>query len=286
MVRTIYFARLLTRWMTIALLLAALLFVAAGTTQIATIRIYLAVFSALLLSTMLAVSPELAAERAHRDQRDAQDLGRFTSGFLFLATVAIGALDVGRIHSGPELPAAAGAIGLLLFVLAMCLQLWAMAANPFFSPIIRLQRERGHRVVSSGPYRFVRHPGYLAMLICAPASALALGSWLALIPASMFGLAVVRRTRIEDAFLTAELPGYEAYVRSVQGRFSPFASRGKGVRNLFAAVMLSVAVMGSYKLRASLRLTPLPTLHELIPRGFCAVSPSVAAMETHMCTEK
>ncbi len=286
MVQTIYFARLLTRWMAIALLLAALLFVAAGTTQIATIRMYLAVFSALLLSTMLAVSPALAAERARRDQRDAQDLGRFTSGLLFLATAAIGALDVGRIHFGPEMPAAVGAIGLLLFVLAMCLQLWAMAANPFFSPIIRLQRERGHRLVSSGPYRFVRHPGYVAMLICAPASALALGSWLALIPASMFGLAVVRRTRIEDAFLTAELPGYEAYAHSVRGGFLPLASRGKEARNLFAAVMLSVVVMGSYELRTSLRLTPSQTLHELIPGGFCAIPPSVGSMETHMCTEK
>ncbi len=286
MVQIIYFARLLTRWMAIAFLLAALLFVAAGTTEIATVRMYLAVFSALLLSTMLAVSPELAIERAHRQEPEPQDLGRFGSGLLFLATVAIGALDVGRIHFGPELPAAVGAIGLLLFVLAMCLQLWAMAANPFFSPIIRLQRERGHRVVSSGPYRFVRHPGYLAMLICAPASGLALGSWLALIPASMFGLVVVRRARIEDAFLTAELPGYEAYMRSVQGRLLPFASRGKGVLNLFAVVMLSVAFIGSYKLRVTLRLTAPLTLRELIPGGFCAVSPSVAAMETHMCTEK
>ncbi len=285
MVQTMYLARLLTRWMAIALLLTALLFVAAGTTQIATVRMYLAAFSALLLSTMLAVSPELAGERA-RQEPEAQDLGRFTSGLLFLVTVAIGALDVGRIHFGPDLPAAVGAIGLLLFVLAMCLQLWAMATNPFFSPIIRLQRARGHRVVSSGPYRFVRHPGYLAMLICAPASGLALGSWLALIPASIFGLVVVRRTRIEDAFLTAELPGYEAYVRSVQGRFLPFGSRGKEVRSLLAVVMLSMALIGSYTLRVSLRLTSPLTLHELIPRGFCAVSPSVAAMETHMCAEK
>jgi len=61
-----------------------------------------------------------------------------------------------------------------------------MIVNPFFSPALRIQAERGHAVIARGPYRFIRHPGYLAMLIAVPASALALGSWLALIPAFAF----------------------------------------------------------------------------------------------------
>ena len=64
------------------------------------------------------------------------------------------------------------------------IQTWAMTANPFFSPVVRIQHEHGHRLIDSGPYRFVRHPGYLAMCIAAPASAAAIGSWAGLFPAT------------------------------------------------------------------------------------------------------
>jgi len=101
------------------------------------------------------------------------------------------------------------------------LQMWAMVVNPFFSPEIRLQVERGHRLVSDGPYRFLRHPGYLAMLISAPASALAIGSWLALLPASTFCLVILKRVGAEEEFLQKNLAGYRDYVRQVRGRLFP-----------------------------------------------------------------
>ena len=90
-----------------------------------------------------------------------------------------------------------------------------MIVNPFFSPVVRLQPESGHRVITAGPYRFMRHPGYFAMLISIPASALAIGSFIALIPAIGFAWVIHQRTRIEGQFLKTNLPAYQEYTERV-----------------------------------------------------------------------
>jgi protein-S-isoprenylcysteine O-methyltransferase Ste14 len=105
--------------------------------------------------------------------------------------------------------------------MALGLQMWAMVVNPFFSPEIRLQSERGHQLVAGGPYRMVRHPGYLAMLVAVPASALAIGSWLALAPAATFCLTILKRVGMEEEFLLRNLAGYSEYVKKVRGRLLP-----------------------------------------------------------------
>jgi protein-S-isoprenylcysteine O-methyltransferase Ste14 len=101
------------------------------------------------------------------------------------------------------------------------LQAWAMIVNPFFSPVIRLQPELGHHLIANGPYTFVRHPGYLAMLIAVPASATAIGSWIALLPACGFAAIIMRRTKIEDSFLLRNLPDYRRYANRVRRRLFP-----------------------------------------------------------------
>ena len=103
------------------------------------------------------------------------------------------------------------------------LVLRAMIVNPFFSPVIRIQAERGHHVIARGPYRWLRHPGYLAMLVAIPASAIAIGSWLALIPAAGFCAVIVRRARMEDQFLKGNLAGYIDYMQRVPGGLFPRA---------------------------------------------------------------
>jgi len=110
---------------------------------------------------------------------------------------------------------------LVTFVLATLTQAWAMAVNPFFSPVVRIQSERGHHTITRGPYRFIRHPGYLAMLIALPASALAIGSWLALIPGLTFSGVIARRAAIEDSFLKLNLEGYANYALCVRFRLVP-----------------------------------------------------------------
>jgi protein-S-isoprenylcysteine O-methyltransferase Ste14 len=105
-----------------------------------------------------------------------------------------------------------------MFAAALILHASAMIANPFFSPALRIQTERRHSVITRGPYRIIRHPGYCAMLVAVPASALAVGSWLALIPAIAFSAVIIRRTALEDRFLDANLAGYDSYMVRVRHR--------------------------------------------------------------------
>ena len=212
--------RLLIRWAAITASLSALLFLAAGTTHIASIRRYLVVYSVLLLVTMLVVDPRLAEERAH-PANGGSDRLRLAAGFFFLLTVTVAAFSVGRLHFGFNVPILLRNAALVTFALSGLLQTWAMVVNPFFSPSVRLQTERGHQVIADGPYRFVRHPGYLAMLMSVPASALAIGSWLALPPAAAFAVVILRRTQLEDEFLKKYLPGYSYYASRVPGRLLP-----------------------------------------------------------------
>ena len=213
--------RLLIRWALITASLSALLFLSAGTTQIASIRHYLAIFSALLLVTMFFVHPVLAQERVRPRGPGIDDGLRFATAFLFLVTVTVAALSVGRLRTVFNVPTPLRGAALLAFTFSGSLQAWAMIVNPFFSPVVRLQAESGHRVITAGPYRFMRHPGYFAMLISIPASALAIGSWLALLPSTAFVFVIAQRTRLEDNFLRCNLPGYAEYLNNVPGRLLP-----------------------------------------------------------------
>jgi protein-S-isoprenylcysteine O-methyltransferase Ste14 len=215
-----YLAKLFTRWASVSLSVSLLLFLAAGSTQLSSLRYYLVSFSALLLATMFSVDPGLAEERS-RPAEKATTPGRFAAGLWFLATLVFAALDIGRLHRFDSVSGDVRMGSLLLFGAATTLQLWAMVANPFFSPEIRLQSERGHQLVTGGPYRFLRHPGYLAMLISVPASGLAIGSWLALVPAAAFCLVILKRVRAEEEFLQKNLAGYSGYMRQVRGRLFP-----------------------------------------------------------------
>ncbi len=218
---------LLARWALITASIAALLFLSAGTVRIASIRNYLVAFSFLLLVTMLAVDPSLAQERA-RPTEPGTDDSRITTGLLFLLTLTVAGFSVGHLGSGfyPHVYIRNAALG--VFMLSGILQAWAMIVNPFFSPLVRIQTERGHHLIARGPYRLMRHPGYLAMCISVPSTALAVGSWAALIPSSGFILVILRRVRLEDDYLRTNLPGYVDYANRVQ--LGPIAQRGRGRR--------------------------------------------------------
>jgi protein-S-isoprenylcysteine O-methyltransferase Ste14 len=215
-----YFVNLFARWAIVTLSVSLLLFLAAGSMQFSSLRNYIMMFSALLLLTMFSVDPGLAEERSRLANKTTTP-GRFAAGLLFLATVALAALDIGRLHWFDSVSAEVRLANLLLFAAATTLQLWAMVANRFFSPEICLQSERGHQLITSGPYRFLRHPGYVAMLISVPASALAIGSCLALAPAIAFCFVVLRRIPVEEEFLERNLTGYCEYMRQVRGRLLP-----------------------------------------------------------------
>ncbi|AZD01872.1 isoprenylcysteine carboxylmethyltransferase family protein [Pseudomonas chlororaphis] len=136
------------------------------------------------------------------------------------AVLPVAALDAGRLH-GSAVPAWVVLAGYLAVLAGIAVTGWAQAVNPFFEPGVRIQSERHQRVIDSGPYRFVRHPGYLAALGLFFGMALALGSFWALVPAALAAALLVLRTLWEDQLLQAELPGYADYCQRVRWRLVP-----------------------------------------------------------------
>ena len=112
-------------------------------------------------------------------------------------------------------------IALVLMVLGSLLTISALAANRYFSGYMRIQKERGHTVATTGPYRYVRHPGYLGAMIFYLATPLLLDSQWAFIPAGLYLTIAVIRTSLEDHTLQEELDGYEAYTRDIRYRLVP-----------------------------------------------------------------
>jgi protein-S-isoprenylcysteine O-methyltransferase Ste14 len=112
-------------------------------------------------------------------------------------------------------------VGVLFTFASSALTYAAMAHNKFLSMYVQVAQERGHRVATSGPYRYVRHPMYVSLVVSWPALALLLGSYWALIPGLVASGLIVVRTALEDRTLQAELPGYADYSRQVRYRLLP-----------------------------------------------------------------
>ena len=113
-------------------------------------------------------------------------------------------------------------IGLGFVLAGASLVVWALAVNAFFEPTVRIQHDREQRVCTSGPYRFVRHPGYLGAIAAVAGVPLALGSLWCYVPFAVMTVAFVIRTNREDDMLRAELDGYNGYAAETRWRLLPF----------------------------------------------------------------
>lgn len=144
---------------------------------------------------------------------------------LFWPLMASIAAVAGLQHGlqGDSMGPAAWPPGLALVGAGFLLSAWAMGANPFFEGTVRIQVEVGHRVYQGGPYRRVRHPGYLGLLLWALGTPLLLRSTWAVGPALLAAAWVVLRTGLEDATLRRELAGYQAYAARTRWRLLPGA---------------------------------------------------------------
>ena len=137
-----------------------------------------------------------------------------------LITVAVAGLDAARF-GWSQVPLALSALGIAMFLAGNLLFLWAMMSNPYFATTVHIQDDRGHRTASSGPYRYVRHPGYVGAILFSIATPLVLGSWWALIPAGLTAVLFIPRTAMEDRTLQEELGGYPEYAKQVRYRLLP-----------------------------------------------------------------
>jgi protein-S-isoprenylcysteine O-methyltransferase Ste14 len=170
------------------------------------------------------MEPELITERA-KIKPDARTWDTMLMGFtklLSLAMPLVAGLDM-RFGWTQQTyrPTAVHFISLAFVALGYWLSSWAVIANKFFSDVIRIQTDRGHTVVSHGPYQYVRHPGYIGMISYALATPFLLDSPWALIPGGLMALLVIIRTVVEDRTLLAELDGYKEYAQQTRYRLLP-----------------------------------------------------------------
>jgi protein-S-isoprenylcysteine O-methyltransferase Ste14 len=203
-----------------------LLFGGAGTWDWPAAWIYIC----LLVSGMSAAvvvfakfQPGLADERARhwRDTTRVDMVILLVIGLLGPASVQLVCGLDKRFGWSAPVPLAAQAVAAVALAAGIAVTAWAMAVNAFFSAVVRIQSDRGHRVVQSGPYGAIRHPGYAAMLAGTIAAPILLGSMWGLLPAAVVAAAILARTTIEDRVLHARLPGYPEYARRVRYRLLP-----------------------------------------------------------------
>ncbi|MGO4171920.1 methyltransferase family protein [Bosea sp. TAF32] len=200
---------------------AIALFAAAGTVAIPGFWAYLAIIAVVVIASFAALDPDLLRERMRPGGGKPPLALRAFSLVLFVHWVVAG-LDRGRFHWSDDLPGWLQAICLSAVAGGYALALWAMRVNRFFSSVVRIQTDRGHHVVTTGPYAFVRHPGYAAGILILLASGPALGSWLAAALVAIFSLPfLLYRTITEDRVLQAALAGYANYAARVRWRLIP-----------------------------------------------------------------
>jgi protein-S-isoprenylcysteine O-methyltransferase Ste14 len=169
------------------------------------------------------VNPDVIAGRVNRHERPRRwDLLLGLFGFLpaMLAIPIVAALDDGR-YQWSQVSWGVCLAGYVLMLAGFAGLAWAESVNKFFEPTVRIQTDRGHRVIDTGPYAIVRHPGYAFGYWLFPGIALALGSLWALIPAFYLAPFLIARTVLEDRTLQQELPGYKEYAQRVRYRLVP-----------------------------------------------------------------
>ncbi|MBT8369649.1 MAG: isoprenylcysteine carboxylmethyltransferase family protein [Deltaproteobacteria bacterium] len=118
-------------------------------------------------------------------------------------------------------PGAAWLLGIAIYASGWSLAIWSMVVNPFFEKTVRIQTDHGHRVIDTGPYAFMRHPGYVGFAGWMLSTPLLLASTWAFVPALITVVLLVIRTALEDSTLYAELPGYAEYSTRVRFRLIP-----------------------------------------------------------------
>lgn len=213
----------------VALLIAfqtATLFISSGRLDWGWAWVYLGLYLVGVLVNafvMLRYSPETIAERAKAGENTKgwdKVVGGLFAVMYFVVMLPLAGLDVRFGWTEPIAPAFHFA-GAVTFALGYALFSWAMVSNAYFATFVRIQEDRGHAVCTIGPYRFVRHPGYLGAIVQSLVIPLMLGSLWAFIPGVLAALLMGIRTALEDRTLYEGLAGYVEYTQGVRYRLLP-----------------------------------------------------------------
>lgn len=188
----------------------------------AVLTVWLVWFAA-IDSVILTTNPTLLIERLS-PPKDARAWDRSILSIVRLIELAryiLAGLDL-RHGWTVGFPLAAQGAGVIVCLVGTGLFAWALASNTFFSQVVRIQSDRGHAVARGGPYRFIRHPGYLGTILFEVALSVTLGSWWAILASGVCVVLFLLRTALEDRTLQEELPGYREYAQQVRYRLIPW----------------------------------------------------------------
>ncbi len=216
-------ARLIFRFLFSSVLMVVLTMVSAGTMNYWQGWIYLTLFIYLALLTMVLLPSDLAMERMNPGE------GVKKWDYIFIAFYtpmtfiipALSAADANRFHTITNIPVYLNIIALIFVFLGSSLLVRSTWTNKYFSSVVRIQNDRGQKVIQDGPYKIVRHPGYLGGIITYLLLPLALNSILGYIGAILLIIALIIRTYFEDKTLLEELEGYREYADKVKYRLFP-----------------------------------------------------------------
>ena len=201
---------------------AAILLVSAGRFNLIYLWVYIVTSVLVILINSLIFPSELISERG-RKKENVEKWDTIITGIMILPGLIIyliAGLDI-RFGWSPGYPIWIHAAGLTAFIAGNAFVSWAMISNNYFSTSVRIQYDRGHTVSSGGPYQYIRHPGYVGMIVYLLATPILLGSLWALIPAVLTAVMFIVRTAFEDKTLKKKLKGYKNYSEKVKYRLMP-----------------------------------------------------------------
>ena len=205
---------------------AACLFVSSGILDWLMAWAYLGAtvtFQLVGLAIMLKVNPEVVKERAKVKTTGMKDWDKKIVALTFLLWMVVlvtAGLDM-RFGWSPQFSLNFQIVALAIMILGYLPGAWAMSVNKYYEGVVRIQKERGHKTVTTGPYKYIRHPGYAGVIITFAATPIALGSFVALIPAMFVVALLILRTSLEDKTLREELGGYKEYAKRTRYRLLP-----------------------------------------------------------------
>lgn len=201
--------------------LVLFVFLAAGTIALPYFWAVLGIQFLFVILSLVILDRDLIKERVKPAGKDQDPSAPKLLSVLYLLHLLLAALDSGRMHISDNVPPPVQLGALIVYALAWVGIFWAMKVNKFFSSAIRIQDDRGQKVIDKGPYAIIRHPGYSFAMWIFLSEGIAFGSWISVVPAVLIVAKLVQRTYMEETMLHANLPGYTEYTQRVRYRWIP-----------------------------------------------------------------